>query len=201
MPVTLADLEIVYFDPKKHDVAGFDCDDLDLNDFLKNDAWKYQADHISHTRLAFLGKDLVGYVTLLADCVILQTREKKRALKEAKEFHQTVLTFPAVKIGRLGVQREYQRSGVGTQLLKYVVGLVVRLNRDLNIGCRLITLDAYPKSVSWYEKKGFVFNEHYGRRRQRMASVYKFFLGLAGKTPKRKHPSMRYDILRSREIT
>ena len=182
MPVTLPDLEIVSFEPKRHDVKGFDCGDPDLNDFLKNDASRYQDEHLSHTRLAFLDGKLVGYITLLADCIVLKTGEKKHVLQRLLDFHQSIYTFPALKVGRIGVQNGCQRSGIGTQLLKYTVGLVVRLNRELSIGCRFITLDAYPGSVTWYQRKGFVFNKHYA-------------------DPTKTHPSMRYDILKSPEIT
>jgi len=181
MPVALADLKIVSFDPKIHNVSGFDCDDPDLNDFLKNDAAKYQHDHLSHTRLAFLNGKIVGYITLLADCIILKTSEKKYVLEQLLDFHQTVYTFPALKIGRIGIQNESKGSRIGTQLLKYTIGLAARLNGELNIGCRFITLDAYPQSVSWYEKNGFVYNKQY-------------------RNPLKTHPSMRYDILKSPEI-
>ena len=199
MPVSADDLEIVPFDHSKHDVSTFDCGDDDLNDFLKTDASHYQADHLSFTRLVFLKGELIGYITLLADCIILQTGEKKKALKEARAEHQAILTFPAIKIGRLGIKKEYQKSGVGTHLLNYTIGLVFRLNREMKIGCRFITLDAYPKSVSWYEKKRFVFNKHYKLKPQQVRGFLTFcraFLGIE----KRSHPSMRYDILKSPEI-
>ncbi len=181
MPVALADLELVSFDPGTHDVGPFDCGDADLNEFLKNDAARCQDDHLSHTRLAFLNGRLVGYITLLTDCIILKTSEKKRILERLLDFHQSVYTFPALKIGRLGIQNECKRMGIGTQLLKYTVGLVVRLNKELSIGCRFITLDAYPDSITWYQKKGFAFNKHYAE-------------------PEKTHPSMRFDILKSPEI-
>lgn len=199
MPISLSDLEIVSFDSAQHDVSAFDCDDDDLNDFLKNDAAKFQADHLSHTRVVFLKGELVAYITLLADCIILQTGEKKKTLREALAHHQSVYTFPAVKIGRVGVKKDLQRSGIGTQLLIYTIGLVVRMNRELNIACRFITLDAYPKSVSWYEKKHFKFNKHYGRAPRRWAAISTFFRVLMGRE-KKVHPSMRYDILRSPKI-
>jgi GNAT superfamily N-acetyltransferase len=200
MPVTLADLQIVQYDRDVHDVSKFDSDDTDINEFLQRDAWKYQADHISHTRLAYLDQRLVGYITLLADCVILLTSEKKKALKEAKEQHQTVYTFPAVKIGRIGVQKDCQGLDIGTQLLKYAVGVVVRMNRELNVGCRLITLDAYPKSVGFYEKRGFMYNKHYRKRVQETNAFSKCFNRFFGGPSKKLHPSMRYDILKSPEI-
>jgi GNAT superfamily N-acetyltransferase len=200
MPISLSDLEIVPFDPT-HDVSHFDCDDDDLNDFLKNDAAKYQADHLSHTRIVRLNGTLVGYITLLADCIILQTSEKKKALKETRSHHQSVYTFPAVKIGRIGIQKDYQRTGIGTLLLIYTIGLVARLNREFNIGCRFITLDAYPKSVSWYEHKHFTFNKHYGRSPHGIiAAVTAFSNTILGRKPGPHPASMRYDILKSPKI-
>jgi GNAT superfamily N-acetyltransferase len=200
MPISLSELEIVPFDHASHDVSAFDCDDDDLNDFLQHDAAKYQADHLSHTRVVLWKGTLVGYITLLADCIILQTSEKKKALKELRAHHQSVYTFPAIKIGRIGIQKEHQHSGIGTQLLIYTIGLVVRMNRELNIGCRFITLDAYPQSVSWYERKHFIFNKHYQRMPRGLAAVSAFVRTLAGRSVK-GHPSMRYDILRSPKIT
>ncbi len=90
---------------------------------------------------------------------------------------RSIVSLPALKIGRIGVQKEYQRNGIGIALLKYTIGVVVRLNEELNVGCRFITLDAYPQSIPWYEKNGFVFNLEY-------------------KDPAKTHPSMRYDIIK-----
>jgi GNAT superfamily N-acetyltransferase len=178
MSVSLASLQIVPFDPKTHNVNGFDCDDSDLNDFLKNDAAKYQDEHLSRTRLAFLDGAIVGYLTILADCIILKSGEKRHLF----DFHRSVYTFSALKIGRIGVQKESQGSHIGTQLLKYAISLAIRLNQELHIGCRLITVDAYPKSIGWYEKNGFVFNKHYA-------------------IPEKTHPSMRFDIVKSTMIS
>ncbi len=204
MAISLADLEIIPVHPAEHDVSAFDCGDEDLNDFLKNDAAKFQAEHLSHTRLVFLDGKLVGYLTLLADCIILQTSEKKRALKEARGYHQSVYTFPAVKIGRIGIQKEQQRSGIGRQLLIYTIGVVFRMNTEFNIACRFITLDAYPESVSWYERHNFTFNKYYKnteeRPRGKIAGIKAFCKVFLGKNEK-KHPSMRYDLLRSPQIT
>jgi GNAT superfamily N-acetyltransferase len=79
------------------------------------------------------------------------------------------------------VHNSFQRRGIGGELLKYTVGLAIRLNEELGIGCRFITVDAYPDSVPWYEKNGFVLNRQYP------------------KLPD-AHQSMRYDILKSPQI-
>jgi hypothetical protein len=179
MSISLADLQIVRFDPRKHNVSSFDCDDSDLNDFLKHDAARYQDEHLSCTRLALLDSVIVGYLTMLADCIILKTGEKRNLFN----FHRSIYTFSALRIGRIGVQKELQgKNRIGTQLPKYAISLAIRLNQDLHIGCRFITLDAYPKSISWYEKNGFVFNKHHS-------------------SPEKTHPSMRFDIVKSAMIS
>jgi len=53
MPLTLADLVLLRFDPAVHDTSKFDCSGPDLNEFLTADAQRYQEHCLSHTRLAF----------------------------------------------------------------------------------------------------------------------------------------------------
>jgi GNAT superfamily N-acetyltransferase len=177
MPLTLADLEMLCFDPGAHNVAAFDCGDADLNEFLTVDSQRYRTECLSHTRIALHNGTMVGYITLLTDSIILKTSEKRHLF----DFHRQVFTFPALKIGRLGVNQNTQHSGVGTSLLKYAIGVVARLNGVMNVGCRFITVDAYPTSIEWYRRRGFIFNKEYA-------------------DPSKTHPSMRYDILKSPQI-
>jgi hypothetical protein len=87
MPVKLADLEITRYAAGKHDVAAFNCGDSDLNDFLKSDAGRYEKEHLSHTRLAFLNGELVS--CLPHDIVRLhrpQDSRKEESLGPATRF-------------------------------------------------------------------------------------------------------------------
>lgn len=172
MPTELADLEIVRIISDVHDLKAFDCGDNDLNDFLRNDCLSYGEYCLSHRRIALHEGRVVGFITLLADSIILKTPEKKRLFA----FYCKLMYFPAVKIGRLGIALDRQRDGMGRALLRYAIGVAVRMNQELNVGCRFITVDAYPKSIAWYEKNGFVRNRQYTR-------------------PDSTHPSMRYDLL------
>lgn len=179
MPITLDDLDLVSAKQAEHQaqMAAFDCGDADLNDFARNDCYRYQAQHLSHTRLARLKTtgQIIGFITLSADNIVLETKEKKHLF----DFHKQVFYFPALKIARIGVILPLAKQGAGESMLRYAIGLAYSMNNDLGIGCRFITVDAYPKSVSWYEKNGFVFN-------------------LSCK-PERKNRSMRLDILRGPE--
>lgn len=53
-------------------------------------------------------------------------------------------------IGLLIVERKYRRQGVGTRLMKHVMGYL------LNLGVETIRLEAVPKIMSLYQKLGFI---------------------------------------------
>jgi len=171
MPIELSDLEIVDIDHQKFDCSTFDCADADLNDFLKSDCLNYIAHGLSYTKLALLNGEIIGFVALLADSISLEIAERQWLIKT--NVHVTHI--PALKIGRLGIGKTRQGQGVGRALMKYSLGVAIRLNLDLRVGCRFLTVDAYPDSVGFYEKLGFVKSRH---------SRYK----------KRTQPSMHYDM-------
>jgi GNAT superfamily N-acetyltransferase len=168
---TLDELEIVQPDPAKHAVAAFDCGHSDLNDFIKND-WPRQAEQrLSYTKLALYQNNLVGYITLLSDSIILHESERRWFIE--REFR--VSHVPALKIGRLGTDNQYKGQGVGTALMKYAVGVAFRMN-EMGVGCRFLTLDSDKGAMSFYEGLGFVFSQH---------RDYK----------KKDYPNMHYDLI------
>jgi len=63
-------------------------------------------------------------------------------------------SFPAVKIGRLAVHTDYQKQGIGTQLIDFIKAFFITNNKT---GCRFITADAYQESLKFYERNGFKF--------------------------------------------
>jgi len=172
MPITLAQLEIHEADHNKFDIAAFDCADDDLNEFIKVDCIKFRAINLSHTKIALFQGRVAGYIALLADSITLEESERQWLIHKNVTVHQV----PALKVGRLGIHREFQRQGMGSALMKYAVGVAFRMNSEIGVGCRFITLDAYPKSVDFYLRIGFVKSMHKDYR-------------------KHKNPSMHYDIV------
>ncbi|OGX31814.1 MAG: hypothetical protein A3D27_00100 [Omnitrophica WOR_2 bacterium RIFCSPHIGHO2_02_FULL_46_37] len=55
--------------------------------------------------------------------------------------------------------KECQGQGCGTFIISVVVGLAHKLNKQ-GIGCRFITVDAYPERIDFYIKRGFKHNIH-----------------------------------------
>ena len=132
-------------------LAGFDPGDEDLADFVRTDAIRLQAQGVARTYLAFYDDMLQGYITLLADAVVLETRERKR-LALSSQDHPVV---PALKIARLAVGVAFRATcnGMGTALVRLARSKALVVLE--HAGCRLLTVDAYPQSVAFYEKVGF----------------------------------------------
>jgi GNAT superfamily N-acetyltransferase len=148
-------------------LQAFGCGDPDLDDFLRTDALRLQAQRVASTYLAFFEEELVAYMTLLTDAVVLETKERKRLALTSRD-HPSV---PAIKIARLAVHESFRatHAGGGTALLRIAHALALDIaNR---VGCRLLTLDAYPAALPFYEKLGFVVNRsktYEGRQRPSM---------------------------------
>ena len=128
------------------------CGDEDLAAFLKDDAPRLHEQGVVSVYLAHVGPTLVGYVALLADCIYVNSKERTR-LHLRHDDHPAI---PAVKIGRLAVRSDFQDQGIGTALIRFSIDKALLISES--VGCRLLTLDAYPDRVAWYEKRGFVRN-------------------------------------------
>ena len=68
-------------------------------------------------------------------------------------------TYPAVLIGRLGVNKSYQGKGfmIGRQIVNFIK--LWFLDDENKTGCRFLVVDAYnkPEVLSFYERNGFKY--------------------------------------------
>ena len=67
------------------------------------------------------------------------------------------ISLPAVLIGRIGVNEEFQGQHIGSQLLDFVKAWFC--HKDNKTGCRFIVVDAYNKSrvLNFYINNRFKF--------------------------------------------
>jgi GNAT superfamily N-acetyltransferase len=151
-------------------LASFTCGDDDLDDFLRTEALRIQELNVVRTFLGVYEGEVVGFASILTDAVVLETKERK-GLALAFRDHPVV---PALKIARLGVDSKAREKyrGLGEALVSFAVAKVLAVG--VHVGCRLLTVDAYPQSVEFYERPGFVRNR---------AKEYR----------DKDHPSMRFD--------
>jgi GNAT superfamily N-acetyltransferase len=140
------------------EIKSFDCGDSDLNEFLLNDSKKFISNLLAVTYAIEDDDNTIAFFSLLNDKISIVDTESKsqwrKLVKDKLPFGKRFNSYPAMKIGRLGVSELYKNQGWGTDILNYLKDLFVTNNRT---GCRFITVDAYKDSLKFYEKNGFKY--------------------------------------------
>ncbi len=133
-----------------HDLLSFSSSNLDLQTFLREDAFHHQGQNISVTFLWFYDHYLISYITLLTDRLTLDADLK--VFFKSKGIHYN--TLPALKIGRLCVADQFQKMGIGRLMVQDAITIGERIGGTL-AGCRFLTVDAKENSILFYKKLGF----------------------------------------------
>ncbi len=137
----------------------FTCGDSDLDEFYHTDSVLGSRELISATYIAKNDDTILGFFSLsndairVSDCSGRSARERvKKKIPKRKRYSSS----PAVKIGRLGVNKDLHGKGSGTQILDYLKGWFTFGNKT---GCRFLVVDAYNEEnvIKFYEKNGFRF--------------------------------------------
>ncbi len=140
------------------EIKSFDCGDADLNDFLISDAKNYLRAMMALTYLLEDNSEnkTVAYYSLLNDKIVFDPDEKQfwnrinRKIVNSKRRKE----YPAVKIGRLAVSKDYAGNHIGETIILQIKHMFATMRRS---ACRFITVDAYVPAIPFYEKCGFMF--------------------------------------------
>jgi len=134
------------------DNYAFDCGDRDLTEFFLEDAIPHKRELVGVTYFFFddANKTAISFFTVSNDAV--RTDTFRDSLPDGKRYS----FYPAVKIGRFGVNKDYQRQQIGRQMMDFIKRFFIVENKT---GCRFLTVDAYNKSeiLEFYHKNGFTF--------------------------------------------
>jgi len=154
---------------------SFDCHDSDINEFFQKDVLDHEKELFTRTYGLYefneeLEKNspLVGLISFSNDSVRLKDfRDHAEDIPKKKRY----ASIPAVKIARLGIQKAYQRNGLGRLLLNMTKYFFLKDNRT---GCRLLTLDAYNRDgvISFYEDSDFKFIHEKDKNRSTRIMFY-----------------------------
>jgi predicted GNAT family N-acyltransferase len=142
-------------------IETFDCGDLDLNAFLSDDALRYFEERMAVTYILVCREQIVAYYCLLNDKVTFDTtQENERSFwnrfnrKNKIPNSKRRQNYPAVKLGRLAVSKQFKGQGVGGFILD---GLKQMLTLKTDTGCRFLTVDAYSTALDFYLKNEFQY--------------------------------------------
>ena len=138
-----------------HNILPFDCDDKDLNEFIFEDAKAYQSQLLAVTYLLESYNTTIAFFSIFNDKITLEDFDSKSLWKKLSvPYGKRKRSYPAVKLGRLAINVENQKQGIGKDILNYLKISFIDNNKT---GCRFITVDAYSKSFGFYEKNGFEY--------------------------------------------
>lgn len=136
-------------------LSGFSCGKPSLDHFLTAGALPLHEARLSFTNVAFHENAVgpVGYFTLSNDSIPLE--ESERFELGLDDSVATMNAIPALKIGRLAVRSDLQGAGVGSFIMKLILGHA--LNGDGMSASRLLVVDADNDEgvVAFYKRHQF----------------------------------------------
>jgi len=138
----------------------FSCGDIDLDDFFRNDAEKYERQLLGKSYCFRLKSDrsiVVCAFTLSNSSIDARKlpNNRKRKLTENIPHEKSLSSYPATLIGRLGVDKDFSGKGIGTELMDFIKKWM--LDPVNKTACRYLTVDAYNNeaTLKFYEANGF----------------------------------------------
>lgn len=137
-----------------HTFKPFDCGNNDLNHFLLDDSKEYLKNRISVTYVIENEIETIGYFSVSNDKLSIAdtTKAKWRRNKRLFSYSMHRKDYPAVKIGRLAIDKGYQGTRIGSDILSFIKCMFKDNNRT---GCAFITVDALPNALPFYIKNRF----------------------------------------------
>lgn len=159
-------VESTFMVPYTREVADycdlFSCGDRDLDEFFSHDVFLYEEELLGKT-YCWINKDnqheIVAIATLSYDGIKTYNLDNpsRNAFQRRIPQQKRHRSYPAVLIGRLGVNMSFQRQGlnVGSQLMEVLKYWFVDENNKA--ACRYMLVDAYniESTIHYYLKNGF----------------------------------------------
>jgi hypothetical protein len=125
-------------------VGAFECRIGEYTDYLREEAFRAQTDHIAKTWLLRVeaSGEIAAYMSLIADAVRLSVAEK-----ELHSLSYPFKTISALKIAKLAVSETAQQRyrGIGSFLV-YTANRLARLCNDHYCAVRFLTVDNKPQA-------------------------------------------------------
>lgn len=139
--------------------------DRDLEEFFHTQALMFAKEKLGQTYCVINNEgeeaEIVAFFTVSNDSIKTTFIPKKAVNKIERKIpgRKHLHTYPAVLIGRLGVNRKYQGRDyfIGQQIINYIK--IWFTDDDNKTGCRFLVVDAYNKEkvLSFYERNKFKF--------------------------------------------
>jgi GNAT superfamily N-acetyltransferase len=132
----------------EHKFDDFDCQEQSLNDWLKNRAIKNDLADASRTYVVCCGDRVVAYYSTHLGSI-------EHSEVSAKVKRNMPNPMPAFVLGRLAVDENYQKRGIGKALIKDM--FLKALEVSERAGTKVVLVEAlHENAMRFYESFGFV---------------------------------------------
>ena len=143
-------------------VKNFNCQDKEVENYLKQQALEFDRRNKSRTYLLIDGdndEELIiwGYYTLTLKTLNLNENLSKSKIKKIDGFRSDVKTTEAVLIGQLGKNYDYKDKITGLEIIYSVFDAIYEVQKI--VGSRIVFLECqnHEKIINFYANNGFVF--------------------------------------------
>lgn len=144
----------------------FDCGNEDLNEFFAADVLLYTSELLGKSYCFTYDEDekqIVAAFTISNDSIKTYSlpNARKKKINSNIPRQKQMKSYPAVLIGRLGVNKHFRHlvqgeKSIGDQLMDFIKSWFI--DRNNKTGCRFIVVDAYNEfaPLRYYKRNGFV---------------------------------------------
>jgi len=133
--------------------GNFDCNENNLNTYIKQFAYKHASEGLSQTYLIHKDNTIIAYVTLSISTVSDNDGHYEETKRNCDIPESYRFPMPALKIARLATGDSFKKRGYGSILLS--LAKIKSMVLQITGGCRLITVDARKDAMGFYRKQGF----------------------------------------------
>ena len=140
----------------------FVCGNVDMDDFFMNDAVHFYDQRLGKSYCYVLDEDpsvIVCAFTVANDSLRVDDipGSRKKKVNEAIPWEKHLKRYPAILIGRLGVNTYFSDKGIGSELLDIIKIWFTR--PDNKAAIRFLAVDSYnfPRQLHFYEKNSFKY--------------------------------------------
>lgn len=131
----------------QHDLSGLDCGEVLLNDWLRHNAQRNQANGSSRTYVVCEADKVVGYYSL-ATGGVTHTEATSRIRRNTPD------PIPVLVLGRLAVDGRFQGKGIGSGLLRDALLRALAVSETVDVRAVLVhAISAETKR--FYLERGF----------------------------------------------
>lgn len=156
--IILEDCSLYEYTPKVNKTFGvFDCGDDDLNNFFIEDAF-LQSNELLCKNYCFVKEDVKKVAcafTISNESIKKLPGSRKKKVEKNIPREKQYSSYPAVMIGRLGVNKDFQDHHLGSQVIDFIKGWLI--DPEYRSGCRFLLVDSYnkPENIRFYQRNGF----------------------------------------------